>query len=274
MSLSHKLYDPERSMPLVMGILNVTPDSFSDGGQFTTKQQVLTQVQYMVDSGVDIIDIGGESTRPGAAEVSLQLEIDRVMPAIEWVREITDVPISIDTYKTDLMRLAINQKVQMINDVNALCSEGAVELLANSNVMACLMHRKGNASFMQDNPVYDNVVEDVVAFLENRLDICLEAGCSSENLMIDPGFGFGKTLEHNVRLFECLDEFVSMGPPVLVGVSRKSMIGLLQSEKTSDDRLAGSLGAAVLAMLKGVSVLRVHDVKETVQALRVASALI
>lgn len=274
MSLLTQLYNPERTMPLVMGILNVTPDSFSDGGQFVTKQAVLTQVQHMVDSGVDIIDIGGESTRPGASEVNLQLEIDRVMPAIEWVREITDLPISIDTYKTEVMRLAIDQKVQMINDVNALCSDGAVELLASSNVMACLMHRKGSASSMQENPVYDNVVEEVVEFLKNRLDVCLEAGCSSQNLMIDPGFGFGKSLEHNVRLFESLDEFVSMESPVLVGVSRKSMIGLLQSEKSSDDRLAGSLGAAVLAMLKGASVLRVHDVKETVQALRVASALI
>ncbi len=274
MSLFERLNDVEREVPLVMGILNVTPDSFSDGGKFVSKEATVLQVEKMLTSGVDIIDVGGESTRPGAQAVSIDKELQRVMPVIEWIREMSDVPVSVDTYKTAVMQEVLSLKVEMINDVNALQSDGALKLVSSSQALVCLMHKQGSFQDMQNKPVYDNVVEEVSQFLKQRILSCQEAGISVERILIDPGFGFGKTLNHNVELFKSLEKLVKLNKLVLVGVSRKSMIGLLQEGSLTENRMVGSVTVAVLAMLKGVSVLRVHDVKATVQALNVARKLI
>lgn len=281
MSIIKKLNNIDRKTPLVMGILNVTPDSFFDGGKFISKDTALFQVEKMINGGVDIIDVGGESTRPAAELVSIDEELQRVIPIIEWIKEIFDVAISIDTYKTEVMRETLSLGVAMINDVNSLQSEGALELVASSNALVCLMHKQGEFLSMQDNPVYDNVVKSVCQFLKQRVLVCQEAGINLKNIVIDPGFGFGKSIEHNVELFRSLDKIVQMGSPVLVGVSNKSIIVALQGDIQSDscarsrqNRLSGSIAAAVVAMQKGVAIVRVHDVKETVQALRVASMLV
>ena len=263
----------KQAMPLVMGILNVTPDSFSDGGKTVERDSVMKAAELMAKSGADLIDIGGESTRPGASIVSVDEELTRVLPAIEWVKEVCDLPISIDTYKTEVMREVLSKGIWMINDVNALQAPGALELMAQHNVKVCLMHKQGTPQTMQAKPAYEKVVEEVFNFLRNRVEKCQEAGIQPSNICVDPGFGFGKTLQHNVELFGSLEVFQQIKCPVLVGVSRKSMIGALQKTDLIESRLAGSLAAAIIAMQKGAQILRVHDVPETVQALRVASAL-
>ncbi|WP_373019874.1 dihydropteroate synthase [Thiomicrorhabdus sp.] len=263
----------ERSVPLVMGILNVTPDSFSDGGRFSTKDAIQHQIEEMVCSGVNIIDIGGESTRPGAAFVSVDEELDRVMPAIELVRANSDVAISIDTYKTEVMAEVINRRVDLINDVNALLAEGALELVARSDIPVCLMHKQGTPETMQAAPVYNDVVEEVMGFLKARVAACEEAGIRREDILLDPGFGFGKTLTHNTDLFRALERFTKLSYPVLVGVSRKTMIGALLGDVPVGERMVGSVAAALVAAHKGAAIVRVHDVKETVQALKVARQL-
>uniref|UniRef100_Q31HG4 Dihydropteroate synthase n=1 Tax=Hydrogenovibrio crunogenus (strain DSM 25203 / XCL-2) TaxID=317025 RepID=Q31HG4_HYDCU len=275
MKLTEKLHDPALGHPLVMGILNVTPDSFSDGGQFNSMEAIKQQVEKMSSAGVDIIDIGGESTRPGAKEVSLQEELDRVLPAIEVVKAVSDAYISIDTYKPEVMKESTKLTIDMINDVNALKADGAIEIVRESGVMACLMHKQGNPKDMQQAPDYEKgVFEDVYQFLSTQSAHCVEKGIQPQNIVIDPGFGFGKKIHHNVELFENLEAFSELQYPLLVGVSRKTMIGELLNGVPVDERMIGSVSAAVLASLKGAKILRVHDVKETTQALKVAMALL
>ena len=260
---------------LVMGILNVTPDSFSDGGRWTREDAIRQHAAVMAAAGADVIDIGGESTRPGAEPVALEEELERVLPAIEWVRAETDLPVSVDTSKPGVMAAALEAGAAMINDVNALQAPQALEVIRRNPVPVCLMHRQGTPQTMQENPLYGDVVQEVSAFLLQRARTVQDAtGLESNAIWLDPGFGFGKDLGHNLTLFSRLDAFVETGFPVLVGVSRKRMIGELLGGAPVDQRLCGSVSAAVLAALKGVSIVRVHDVKETVDALTIAMALL
>lgn len=261
-------------MPLVMGILNVTPDSFSDGGLFVSKKVMESRVIQMIDEGADILDIGGESTRPGADKVALEEELERVVPVIEWISERFDIPLSVDTYKTKVMSEAVSAGAVLVNDVNALQEPGAIECVASSNVSICLMHKQGNPDTMQVEPSYENVVEEVKAFLLERASLCEKAGINKKRIILDPGFGFGKTLEHNKGLFSNLSEFTDLEYPLLVGVSRKRMIGELLNNALVEDRLHGSVAAALLAGMKGAKIVRVHDVAPTVDALNVVSNLI
>jgi len=251
-----------------MGVLNVTPDSFSDGGRFSHLDAALAHAGKMVDEGVDIIDIGGESTRPGAGTVSDAEELDRVIPVIERLTAEFDSPVSVDTSKAIVMREAVNAGAGMINDVCALQADGALAVVAKLNVPVCLMHMQGAPRSMQSEPAYDDVTGEVLQFLLERIAAATAAGISGERLFMDPGFGFGKTLDHNLQLLRNLQEFTQTGHPVLVGVSRKSMIGQLTGRPV-DQRLAGSLGAAMVAVQKGAAVLRVHDVGPTVDILNV-----
>ncbi|WP_029407879.1 dihydropteroate synthase [Thiomicrorhabdus sp. Milos-T2] len=259
--------------PLVMGILNVTPDSFSDGGLFISQKLMEVRVVNMIEEGVDIIDVGGESTRPGAAIVSLDVELNRVLPVIEWVTQRFDVPISIDTYKTQVMYESIQAGASIVNDVNALQSEGAVECVAQAGVSVCLMHKKGEPANMQVAPSYDDVIDEVRSFLLQRVEACEKAGIEKNRIILDPGFGFGKTLEHNERLFVEMSEFVNLGYPILAGVSRKRMIGEILGGVDMSGRLHGSVAAAILAGIKGAEIVRVHDVGPTVDSFKVISHL-
>ncbi|MDH5370908.1 MAG: dihydropteroate synthase [Gammaproteobacteria bacterium] len=259
--------------PIIMGILNVTPDSFSDGGLFVKNDIAINYVKQMIADGADIIDIGGESTRPGAKEVSIEEELQRVIPVIKAIRQFSDVAISIDTSKPEVMREAIKAGANMINDVNALQAENAIETAVELNVPVCLMHMQGKPRTMQSNPEYTDVVEEVIAFLKNRISVCHNAGISSENIIVDPGFGFGKTLEHNLTLFKHLEEFTKLDCAVLVGVSRKSMIGAILDNAPADERLYGSVALATLAAWKNANILRVHDVKATADALKLCQAV-
>ena len=259
--------------PAVMGILNVTPDSFSDGGRFDDPDNALRQAEIMVAQGAAIIDIGGESTRPGAAGVAEQEELDRVIPVIEAVRAITDVPISIDTSKPRVMREAIAAGAGMINDVWALRAEGALEAAAEVQVPVCLMHMQGEPRTMQEAPHYDDVVQDVATFLEERVMACVDAGLAEDLILIDPGFGFGKTHDHNVELLANLRQLRVLGRPVLVGVSRKSTLGELTRRPVAE-RMPASVAAAVVAVMGGANIVRAHDVQATVDALTVAQAVI
>lgn len=258
--------------PRVMGILNLTPDSFSDGGQWTDPDSALRHAIAMVDEGADIVDIGGESTRPGAEPVPLEVEIDRVVPLIERLAGEVDVTLSIDTSKPEVMKAAIAAGAGMINDVYALRQEGALEAAASLEVPVCLMHMQGEPRVMQQAPCYDDVVVEVRDFLAVRAQSCVEAGIPSGRIIVDPGFGFGKTLEHNLALLKHLPQIVALGYPVLAGLSRKSMLGAITARDTAD-RVAASVAAALLAVHKGAAIVRVHDVAETVDALKVLAAL-
>jgi len=258
--------------PVVMGILNVTPDSFSDGGQYHALDAAFQQAQKMVADGATIIDIGGESTRPGASAVSLEEELARVVPIIERISAQLDVIISIDTSKAQVMRQAIAAGAHIINDVRALQEEGALQAAAELAVPVCIMHMQGQPSNMQDAPAYQDVTAEVVSFLELRILDCVNAGIKRENIILDPGFGFGKTLEQNYQLLADTAVFHQFGLPVLIGVSRKSMIGnLLQCDESQ--RLAGSLACAAAAAADGAQILRVHDVRETADVLAVVAQL-
>ena len=259
--------------PAVMGILNVTPDSFSDGGRFDKPASALRQAEAMAAQGAAIIDIGGESTRPGSASVTEQEELDRVIPVIEAVRAVTDVPISVDTSKGAVMREAVAAGAAMINDVCALQADGALEAAADLQVPVCLMHMRGEPRTMQREPLYDNVVRDVAAFLEARMTACNQAGIADELIVVDPGFGFGKTHAHNIELLANLRQLQLRDRPILVGLSRKSTLGEL-TQRRVDERVPGSIAAAVVAVMKGADIVRVHDVRETVDALAVAQAVI
>ena len=263
----------QNSSPLVMGILNITPDSFSDGGLFIQKDIAINHVKQMIVDGADIIDVGGESTRPGASEVSIDEELLRVIPVIEAIRQASDVAISIDTSKPEVMREAIKAGANMINDVNALQAETAVETAVKLDVPVCLMHMQGQPRTMQSNPEYIDVVNEVITFLKDRVSVCRNAGMSSENIIVDPGFGFGKTLGHNLTLFKHLEEFTKLNSALLVGVSRKSMIGAVLDNAPADERLFGSVALATLAAWKNANILRVHDVKATVDAIRLCQAV-
>lgn len=258
--------------PVVMGILNATPDSFSDGGRFVQLEQAVTQALQMRDDGATIIDIGGESTRPGAPDVSVDEELARVLPVIEALRaQDPDIVISIDTSKTTVMRQAIEAGADIINDVRALCAEGAIELAAYYQVPVCLMHMQGQPRTMQIAPSYQNVTTDVLDWLLQRADICQKAGISPSQIVLDPGFGFGKTMLQNYQLLQEFQRFVATGYPVLAGMSRKSMVGQLLGREPSQ-RLAGSLACATIAAMQGAQIIRVHDVKETADALKVVLA--
>ena len=256
----------------VMGILNVTPDSFSDGGRFFATDAAVNEALVMVDAGAHIIDVGGESTRPGSGGISVAEELDRVVPVIEKIRARTDVTISVDTSKPEVMREAVHAGAGFINDVRALREDGALEFAAHAGVPVCLMHMQGEPRTMQDEPVYDDVVGEVSAFLEDRAQRCESAGLAGDQIFVDPGFGFGKTYAHNLQLFSELETLVSRGRPVVVGVSRKRMIATMIGDEKRE-RTAGSVVLGVLAAQKGAAILRVHDVRQTVDALAVVNAL-
>ena len=258
--------------PVVMGILNVTPDSFSDGGLFIGQQAATNRVRQMIAEGVGIIDIGGESTRPGAQAVSIEEELARVIPVIEAVRAESDIPISVDTSKPQVMTAAIQVGASMINDVRALREPGALEAAAELKVPVCLMHMQGEPRSMQAEPQYQNVVDEVLEFLLQRVACCEAAGISRESLMIDPGFGFGKTLQHNLALFHDLQRFVATGLPLLVGVSRKSMIGQVLDIPV-EERMPASVALAGLAAWMGAAIIRVHDVQPTAHAVKMCQAI-
>ncbi|WP_418346773.1 dihydropteroate synthase [Shewanella psychrophila] len=254
-----------------MGILNVTPDSFSDGGDFSSFELACRQADAMVSQGAKIIDIGGESTRPGAAEVGLDEELNRVLPLVEYVAKNHDVWISIDTSKPEVMEQAVKAGAHLINDVRALQAPGALEAVAELNVPVCLMHMQGQPDTMQDAPDYRDIVEDVIDFFEQRIDACIKAGIERHQILLDPGFGFGKTLSHNYELLNRLDAFKALELPLLIGLSRKSMLGNLLNREPKE-RLAGSLAGGLIAAQRGANILRVHDVAETLDCLQVLQA--
>ena len=268
-------YRLDLAKPIVMGVLNVTPDSFSDGGRFNRLDKALEQAIALQEEGADIIDVGGESTRPGAQPVNEQEELDRVIPVIEKITSQIDLPVSIDTSKAVVMNEAVASGAGMVNDVMALIQPGAIEAVASmdKSIAVCLMHMQGKPRTMQENPVYKKVVQDVYDFLLGRVLECEQAGISQSRLVIDPGFGFGKTLEHNIVLLKHLSEFKNSGLPVLVGLSRKSMLGKLLGDVPPEQRIDASVAAAVLAYERGANILRVHDVKQTVDALKIVHAL-
>ena len=255
------------SAPRIMGIVNVTPDSFSDGGKFFSRDAALRQAVKLVEDGADILDIGGESTRPGSTPVAVQEEIDRVAPVIEAISSELDVPISIDTMKAEVMRAAVAVGAGLINDVNALRGEGALQAAAELKVPVCLMHMQGTPQTMQTEPDYQDVVSEVESFLLERVAVCEQAGIPAERIMLDPGFGFGKRARHNLRLMKHLSRLTELPYPVLVGVSRKSIIGDMLKVDVKE-RLAGSLALASIAVWQGAKLIRTHDVRETAQAVK------
>lgn len=273
-------------VPRVMGIINATPDSFSDGGRLAREEapesgssgfsvsveKALQRAEEMQQLGASFVDIGGESTRPGATPVSEQEELDRVLPVVEAIAGRVDIRVSVDTSNPAVIREAGAAGAVLVNDVRALRREGALEATRDAGMSACLMHMQGEPGEMQVSPSYDNVVEEVYAFLEQRLSACREAGIDADRLLVDPGFGFGKTLRHNYLMLRNLQRFSELGAPLLVGMSRKSMIGGLL-DKPVGERLAGSLAAAVCAVMAGASVVRTHDVAETIDALEICAAV-
>ncbi len=256
----------------VMGILNVTPDSFSDGGRFNRPDAALARARQMVADGAAFIDIGGESTRPGAAPVSLQEELDRVCPVVEAVARELDVVVSVDTSTPEVMAETVRLGAGLINDVRALQRPGAAEAAAAANVPVCIMHIQGEPDTMQVNPEYRNVRREVSRFLVERMQAAERAGVLPENIILDPGFGFGKTLSHNLQLLASLEQLHILGHPLLVGISRKSMLGAITGRDVGE-RLPASLAAATISAMKGVSIIRVHDVRETVDAVRIVAAM-
>jgi dihydropteroate synthase len=259
------------SRPRVMGVVNVTPDSFSDGGRHFDPVRALDHARRLTADGADIVDVGGESTRPGAAPVSEQEELDRVLPIVEQLVDDGAV-VSIDTMKPAVMRAAIDAGASMVNDVRALQERGALSAAMRNDVAVCLMHMQGKPRTMQQAPVYDDVVREVGDFLLARAEVCENAGIARDRIVVDPGFGFGKTVEHNLELLRNLREIVALGYPVVAGLSRKSTIGRLTGRDVGD-RMAGSIAAALAAVQRGASIVRVHDVRETVDALRVWRAI-
>lgn len=256
----------------VMGILNVTPDSFSDGGRFSQRDEALRHAEAMVAAGATLIDVGGESTRPGARPVSVTEELERVAPMVEAIHRHLDVVVSVDTSTPAVMREAARLGAGLINDVRALERDRALDAAAATGLPVCLMHMRGEPGTMQDDPHYENVTQDVARYLQQRMVACADAGIEADRVVLDPGFGFAKTLAHNLSLFKHLEALHRLGRPLLVGVSRKSMIGLTL-ERPVDERLYGSLALAALAVTKGASILRVHDVAQTVDVVRMIAAV-
>ncbi len=271
-------FNLDLTRPHVMGILNITPDSFSDGGELLADNgqvnldKVLQRAEQMQVAGASFLDIGGESTRPGAIKVSLQEEMDRVLPLVEQIRAKVDICISVDTSSPALMQAAIEAGVGLINDVRALQKPGALEVLAASTVPVCLMHMRGEPENMQNQPVYEDVLAEVRHFLQSRIDACVQAGIGRDRIIIDPGFGFGKTLEHNLELLNRLYEFKQLELPLLIGISRKRMLGAVTG-KSEKERLVAGIAAGVIALMQGVSIIRTHDVAETVDAVKLYQAV-
>ncbi|MDO9205215.1 MAG: dihydropteroate synthase [Methylotenera sp.] len=265
-------YQLNLNRPHVMGIVNVTPDSFSDGGQFSSANLAVEYALQLIAEGADILDVGGESTRPGAKPVSLDEELSRVIPVIKALSHIATVPISIDTYKPEVMRQAISAGADIVNDVRALQEQGALEAVVNSKVGVCLMHMQGIPQTMQLKPDYEDVVSEVKQFLIDRLNVVMAHGVSKNRILLDPGFGFGKTRIHNIALIQHLDSLLDMGQPLLVGLSRKSVLGAIAGGDEGQ-RLYASIAASVIAAMKGAKIIRVHDVKATVDALKVVAAI-
>jgi len=262
----------ERKRPIVMGILNATPDSFSDGGKFRAPTDAIAQAERMITSGVDLIDIGGESTRPGAQPVELQEELDRVLPVIEGLKD-CGVPLSIDTYKAETMRQALKVGVDCINDIWALRQKDAVDaVLESKDCGIILMHMQRDPLSMQFNPEYQDVIAEVILFLRERAELLRSKGVDANRIAIDPGFGFGKSLEHNLQMLAKFSDFSSLGYPVLAGMSRKSMFGKLTGKDTHE-RVAPSIAAAIMAADRGAKIIRVHDVPETIDALKLWEAI-
>lgn len=262
----------DMTIPQVMGVLNVTPDSFSDGGHFVSRDAAISQAIRMVSEGATIIDVGGESTRPGASPVSEQEELDRVIPVVEVLSREVDVVISIDTSTPAVMLAGANAGAGLINDVRALQRAGALQAAAGSGLPVCLMHMQGTPQTMQDNPRYDQILSEIDVFLEDRIQACQAAGIHRNRLLIDPGFGFGKSLQHNLTVLKKLKHFSQYNLPVLAGLSRKSMIGAIL-DKPIDERVSGSVAAALIAVQQGAHIVRVHDVAATVDALKVWMAV-
>ncbi|MEY8247550.1 MAG: dihydropteroate synthase [Bermanella sp.] len=260
------------SSPRVMGVLNATPDSFSDGGQHASLDAALFRAQEMVAQGAAIIDVGGESTRPGAAKVALQEELERVIPLIEAIAAQLDISISVDSSRPEVMLAAKAAGAHLINDVRALRCDGAISAAKQTDLPVCLMHMQGEPTTMQLSPGYGHILHDVQDFLGARMQACVDAGISKDRLLIDPGFGFGKSLEHNYQLLAKLEDFKALDVPILIGLSRKSMIAAQLNNCSVSERLAGSLAGAVIAAMKGAHIIRVHDVKETVDALEIVRA--
>jgi dihydropteroate synthase len=258
--------------PCVMGVLNVTPDSFSDGGHYLDVAAAVQRGVEMAGEGAAIIDVGGESTRPGAADVDVDEELARVIPVIEQLVARVPIPISIDTSKPEVMRAAIAAGASLVNDVRALRNPGAIQAVANTGAAVCLMHMQGEPRTMQAAPAYDDVVAEVRRFLAARIDACSAAGIGPERICVDPGIGFGKRPEHNLALLAAIDRLAEPPIPVLVGVSRKSLVGIITG-RPPEGRLAGSVAFAALAVMRGAAIIRAHDVAETVDAVKVASAL-
>ena len=274
MTLSERIASAAQTRrPLVMGIVNVTPDSFSDGGRFFDPADALKHARLLAAAGADLLDIGGESTRPGASPVGEQQELDRVLPVIQAIRSELDLPISIDSMKPVVMRKAVAAGASMINDVNGLRQPGAIEAVADLNVPVCIMHMQGRPETMQSRPEYTSVVDHVFDFFIERIEACNAAGIKPENQILDPGFGFGKTLAHNLQLLAELERFAQLRP-LLIGISRKSMLGQITGHERAQDRAAASVAAALLAADRGAAIVRVHDVAETVDALKVRAALL
>jgi len=264
-------FELDLSSPLIMGIVNVTPDSFSDGGHFNSPELAIAHAMQLIEQGANLLDIGGESTRPGAQSVGVEEELERILPVLVGLSH-CGVPLSVDTLKPEVMRAVIHAGADMINDVNALQSPGALQAVADSRVAVCLMHMQGEPRTMQHNPRYHAVLAEVKTFLAARIEASEQAGIARERLVIDPGFGFGKALEHNLALLHGLDTFQTLGVPLLAGLSRKSMLGALTGLSVTE-RMVPSVAAAVISAMKGAKILRVHDVKETRQALQIFSAV-
>ena len=261
----------ELSRPRIMGVVNVTPDSFADGGLFFDPQRAIAHAHRLIEEGADLVDIGGESTRPGAGEVDAREELRRVIPVLRALRD-APVPVAIDTVKPQVMQAAIAEGVSVVNDVGALRAPGALETVAGSELGVCLMHMLGEPRTMQAAPVYENVVEDVKRFLAGRVDAAAAAGIARQRIVIDPGFGFGKTVEHNLELLRNLGRLAELGVPLLVGLSRKSTLGAITG-RPAEERLAASVAAALLAVQHGAKIVRVHDVAATRDAIAVLDAV-
>lgn len=271
MYLSCGKFKLDLSRPLIMGIVNVTPDSFSDGGLHATTEAAVAHALRLIEEGADILDIGGESTRPGSQPVPLDVELKRVLPVLEGLKHV-NAPLSADTQKPEVMREALRAGASMINDVNALAAAGALHAVAKSEAAVCLMHKQGEPLTMQVNPQYHDVVAQIKAFLGSRVEAALAAGIARERIVIDPGFGFGKTVEHNLVLLRNLEQFRELGVPLLVGLSRKSALGKIAGRDIGE-RVYSSAAAALIAVMKGAKIVRVHDVRATRDALAVYRAV-
>ena len=266
-------YTLNLTRPHVMGIVNITPDSFSDGGKYVSTELAVAHALRLMAEGADILDIGGESSRPGAIPVSLDEELNRVIPVIEVLSKLTTIPLSVDTYKPEVMQAAIMAGADIVNDIRALQEPGALEVVADTNVGVCLMHMQGTPQTMQLTPFYENLIEDIADFLNKRLEAAEAQGIARNRILLDPGFGFGKSTAHNIAMIKHLDQFVNLGPALLVGLSRKAVLGSVV--KGSElERLNASIAVSVIMAMKGAKIVRVHDVKATVEALKVVAAIL